>query len=251
MEHVPFAHIAVRLKISEATAREYWPQSRAVGQTLISKERSVTVVGIVEEARFGAQDETRMGEIYLPARLSPSTWKVYLVRTAGDPGGVVRQAALAIQTDVPGVLVRRAESFDSALLKSVRVHRFRTVLFCASAAAGLFLLAVGIAGLVATGVARRVREIGIRGALGAQRGQLVTMVILDHLRPALGGVAVGLLASWWTTRLLSAYLYEIDAHEPVVWAAAALGLLVVAVVAAWIPARRASAVDAMVVLRAE
>ena len=147
--------------------------------------------------------------------------------------------------------MRRAESFDSALLKSVRVHRFRTVLFCASAAAGLFLLAVGIAGLVATGVARRVREIGIRGALGAQRGQLVTMVILDHLRPALGGVAVGLLASWWTTRLLSAYLYEIDAHEPVVWAAAALGLLVVAVVAAWIPARRASAVDAMVVLRAE
>lgn len=237
--------------VSEATAREYWPQGRAVGQTLTSNERSVTVVGVVEEARFGAQDETRMGEIYLPASLSRSTWRVYLVRTAGDPESVVRQAALVIQTDVPGVLVRRAESFDGALLKSVRVPHFRTVLFGASAAAGLFLLAVGIAGLVATGVARRVREIGIRSALGAQRGQLVKMVILDHLRPALGGVAFGLLASWWTTRLLSAYLYEIDAHDPVVWIASALGLLLVAVVAAWIPARRASAVDAMIVLKAE
>jgi putative ABC transport system permease protein len=237
--------------VSEATAREYWPQGRAVGQTLTSKERSVTVVGVVEEARFGAQDETRMGEIYLPASLSRSTWRVYLVKTAGDPEVVVREAALVIQTDVPGVLVRRAESFDAALLKSVRVHRFRTVLFGASATAGLLLLAVGIAGLVATGVARRVREIGIRSALGAQRGQLVKMVILDHLRPALAGVAFGLLASWWATRLLSAYLYEIHAHEPAVWFVAALGLLIVAVVAAWIPARRASAVDAMAVLKAE
>jgi predicted lysophospholipase L1 biosynthesis ABC-type transport system permease subunit len=77
------------------------------------------------------------------------------------------------------------------------------------------------------------------------------MVILDHLRPVLAGVASGLLASWWATRLLSAYLYRIDAHEPAVWFAAAFALLVVAVVAAWIPARQASAVEAMAVLKAE
>jgi putative ABC transport system permease protein len=237
--------------VSDAVAREYWPRGRAVGQTLVSKERSVTVVGVVEEARFGAQDEVRMGEIYLPASLARSTATVYLVRTAGDPDAVVRGAALAVQGDVPGVLVRRAESFDGALWKSVRDHRFRTMLFGTSAASSLLLVAVGIAGLVATAVARRVREMEIRRALGAERGQLVNMVVLDHLRPALAGVGLGLLASWWTTRLLSAYLYEIDAHEPAVWAAAAFGLLVVAAVAAWIPARRASRVEAIAVLKAE
>ena len=77
------------------------------------------------------------------------------------------------------------------------------------------------------------------------------MVIIDHLRPSLVGLAFGLLASWWTTRLLSAYLYQVDAHEPAVWVAAALSLVLVAVVSAWIPARRASAVDAMAVLKAE
>jgi len=193
-----------------------------------------------------------MGEIYLPASLSRWDWTVYLLKTAGNPDMIVRQPALALQKkDVPGVLARRAESFDAALWNSVRLHRFRTVLFGVSASAGLLLLAVGIGGLVATGVARRVREIGIRSALGARSGQLVGMVILDHLRPSLIGVAIGLVASWWTTRLLSAYLYEIDAHDPTVWAAAALTLLLVTVVAAWVPARRASAVDPMTVLKAE
>jgi putative ABC transport system permease protein len=176
---------------------------------------------------------------------------VYLLKTGGDSETVVRQAALGVQADVPGVLVRRAESFDGALGRSVRVHRFRAALFGAFAAAGLLLLAAGIGGLVATGVARRVREIGIRHALGARRAQLVNMVILEHLRPTLAGVLFGFLASWWTTRLLSAYLYQIDAHEPVVWFIATLGLLLVAAVAAWIPARRASSVDPMAVIRTE
>ena len=105
--------------VSESTAREYWPASRAVGQTLTSKERSVTVVGVVEEARFGSQDETQRGEIYLPAGLSRSTFRVYLLKTSGDPDAVVHETALGLQRDVPGVLVRRAESFDGALLKSV------------------------------------------------------------------------------------------------------------------------------------
>jgi ABC-type antimicrobial peptide transport system permease subunit len=125
------------------------------------------------------------------------------------------------------------------------------VVFGVSAAAGLLLVAVGIGGLVATGVARRVREIGIRHALGASRPQLVRMLVVDYLLPSLAGVALGLLASWWTTRLLDAFLYRIDAHNPAVWAAAALGLLLVAASAAWIPARRASAVDPMVVLKAD
>jgi predicted lysophospholipase L1 biosynthesis ABC-type transport system permease subunit len=77
------------------------------------------------------------------------------------------------------------------------------------------------------------------------------MVIIDHVRPAVVGAAAGLLASWWAARLLRTFLYEIDEHEPLVWAAAALTLIVVTVLAAWVPARRASNVDAMRVLKSE
>lgn len=237
--------------VSEAIAKAYWPGSSALGQTLTGTTHTVTIVGVVSEARIGSQDEDRQGEIYIPLRLSRSSWRVHLLRTSADPDVVVREAALAVNRDVRGVLVRRAESLDGALLKSVRLHRFRMFLFTTCALAGLLLVAVGIGGLVATNVARRVREIGIRSALGATRGRLVRMVIIDHLRPAALGAAAGLLASWWAARLLSTFLYEIDEHEPLVWAAAALTLLGVTVLAAWIPARRASTVDAMRVLKAE
>jgi putative ABC transport system permease protein len=238
--------------VSERTAREYWPTGRAVGQTLSGPERTVTVIGVVEEARFGAQDETRMGEIYVPAGLSRRAWTVYLLRTAGEPDRIVREVALAVQKDVNGVLVRRAESFDTALGESVPLHRFRTALFGVAACAGMLLLAVGVGGLVATGVARRVREIGIRAALGAQSRQLIWMIVLEHLRPLLAGVGLGLLASWWSTRLLSAFLYQVDPHDPRVWFAAAVTLLLGATVAAWIPASRAAgAPNPMVVLRIE
>ena len=237
--------------VSEGTARAYWPRARAVGQPLESEKSTVTVVGVVAEARVGSQSDTRNGEIYIPASMSPRAPWAYLLRVTGDPEVVVRDAALVLQKERPGVLVRRAESFDSALANSVRLQRFRTILLTLAGGAGLLLLAVGIGGLVATGVARRVREIGIRGALGAQRHQLVSMVVMDHIRPLLVGLLLGLVASWWTTRLVSAFLYQIDAHDPLVWAAATGSLLLIATLAAWFPARRASRVDPMTVLRTE
>ena len=174
-----------------------------------------------------------------------------LLNTAGDPAHVIQDLALILRRDVPGVLVRRAESFDQALANSVRDHRARMVMFTLTGGAGLLLLVVGIVGVVASGVARRVREIGIRSALGAQQPQLVRMIVLEYLKPIAAGVAGGFVASWWVTRLVEAFVYQIDAHEPMVFAAAGATLLVVAAIAAWIPARRASAVDPVTVLRAD
>jgi predicted lysophospholipase L1 biosynthesis ABC-type transport system permease subunit len=171
------------------------------------------------------------------------------LKTAADPKVVVRDLPFVLRRDVPDVLVRRAESLDQAIAKSVRLYRFRTALFGLSGGAGLVLLSVGVWGLVASGVARRVREIGIRGALGAQQRQLVIMIVLDYLRPVIAGVATGLLASWWTTRLVTHFLYEIDPHEPFVWIGSVAALMVIASVAAWLPATRAIAVSPTTVLR--
>ena len=245
--------------ISEGTARAYWPGRRAVGQVLESSELpTVTVVGVVEEAKFGAQDDPRgFTEVYLPEGYAPGylaaqsiRW-MFLAKTAGDPDATVSDLPLILRRDVPGVVVRRAQSLDSAVAKSVRPYRFRTLVFSIAGGAGLLILLVGVIGVVASGVARRVREIGIRSALGAQQSVLTGMIVVEHLRPVILGVAAGLLLSWWSTRLLSSFLYQIDPHEPLVWAGAAMMLMLAAAGAAWIPARRASAVDPVSVLRIE
>ena len=237
--------------VSDATARAYWPGTRAVGQTLTSADRSVTVVGVVEEARIGAYDDSGGGEIYVPVTMARNAARTFLVRTSNRPGRVMREAAVAVRRDVPEVLLRRAESFDAAVSRSIRLQRFRTIVFTTSAVAGLVLLAVGIAGMAATGVAQRSREIGIRSALGAPARKLIAMIVFDHLRPAAVGVGLGLLLSFWTTRLLSSFVYRVDTHEPALWFAAVVGVLGVGTVAAWVPATRASRVDPMVVLKAE
>jgi len=239
--------------VSEETAKKYWPNERGVGQVLESADSSriVTVVGVVEEARLVSQDNPRGGQIYIPRGMSQTFSTVYLLKTAAAPNVVVRDLPFVLRRDVPDVLVRRAESLDQAIAKSVRLYRFRTALFALSGGAGLVLLSVGVWGLVASGVARRVREIGIRGALGAQQRQLVIMIVLDYLRPVIAGVATGLLASWWTTRLVTHFLYEIDPHEPFVWMGSVAALMVVASLAAWLPARRASAVSPTTLLRTD
>jgi putative ABC transport system permease protein len=181
--------------VSEETAQKYWPNERAVGQVLesVDPSRIVTVVGVVGEARWVSQDYPRGGQIYIPRGMSQTFSPVYFLKTSADPNVVVRDLPLVLRRDVPDVLVRRAESLDQAIAKSVRLYRFRTVLFALSAGAALLLLSVGVWGLVASGVARRFREIGIRGALGAQQRQLVAMIMLEYLRPVIAGVSTGLL----------------------------------------------------------
>jgi predicted permease len=240
--------------VSENLARAYWPNQRAIGQTLESSLEgappAVTVVGVVKDLRFGSQKDQAHGEIYLPSGLGGHLLKVYLLKTT-TPDDTARRAALAIRADLKGFIARRAESMETALSKSVREERLQAVLFGGAGGASLLLLAVGVGGLAAMGTARRVREIGIRSALGARRHQLVGMIVLEHLRPALAGMTIGLIASWWTTRVVRVYLYEIDVHEPSVWLAATMILVLVATIGGWLPARRAARVDPMVVLRAE
>ena len=239
--------------VSETIARAFWPGQRAVGQHLAG-DIELQVIGVVDDARFATQIEAAsFGEIYVPARIAtyPRGRTVFLFKTSRDPAIVAREVALAVNRDVEGVIVRRAESFGAALAKSVNLFGFRGVLFGVAAVAGLVLLSVGVAGLVAMGVARRLREVGIRVALGAQRGQIGRMIVVDHLRPVAAGLVLGLIASWWTTELLSAFLYGFTPHDARIWAGASLLLVGVSALAAYIPARRATTVDPAMILRVD
>lgn len=238
--------------VSVDTAAAYWPGRSAVGQILVSQEHGpFTVVGVIEGVRFGAQDDPLGGEIYIPRGLRRAPLITYLIKTAGDPARDVRNLALQLRRELPGVLVRRAESLDQALANSVKDRRATMVMFTLTGVSGLLLLGVGIVGLVAGGVARRRREIGIRTTLGAQPSQVTRLFVAQYLRPVAIGALSGVFAAWWAALLVEAFIYGIDVHEPMVFAAAVATLLAAAALAAWLPARRASAIDPLSVLRTE
>lgn len=216
-----------------------------------SEKVSATVIGVVEEARVGSQKERSIGEIYLPASLGRRIRTIFLVKSSGPAASTARNVAAVLKNEMPDMLIARAESFDGALSNTVRLERFQFLLFSIWGGAALVLLAVGVAGFVATSVASRTREIGIRASLGATPRQIVRMFVVTHLRVAAVGMLCGLIASWWTVKLINAFLYEVKAHDLTSWSAGICILLLVVTLAAWVPARRATAVDPIVVLRAE
>jgi putative ABC transport system permease protein len=237
--------------VNERLARAFWPNSRAVGQTLVGDRRTVTVIGVVEDARLGSERAEEFGQVYVPPSLATIRRTVFLIQTTGDPDRVARVAAEVLRRDLPGTVVRRAESIDAALLASVRYERFSATLLGVAGVAALVVVSVGVAGLVAMGVARRVREIGIRSALGARRVELVGMILFDQLRPVVAGVVVGLVVAWWAVSAIEAYVYRLNTHDPTLWVVATAILLSAAGGAAAIPAWRASSVSPTEALRTE
>lgn len=237
--------------ISNLIADSYWPNQRAVGQELTAGQRVTRVAAVVEEVRLGSQADVRWGEIYVPASSTRRTQTVFLVRTEMPPDLMAPEYAAVLNRDVAGVLVRRAESLEHALQQSVRLFAFRGVIFTAAGLAGLGIVLVGVAGLVAMNVSHRRKELGIRAALGAQRPRLVRLVVGAHLRPVAVGTMIGALGFWWTAEMLRAFLYAHEPYDAGLWILGAVALLTVAVLGAWIPAHRASGVDPARVLRSE
>ena len=244
--------------ISELLARRAWPGQTAVGRVvsqspmMITQLGDATIIGIVSDVRLQRLDEEGAGEVYLPLP-EPSRMRRFtiLLRTSGDPDAIASVVARRLRAWDSRVSVLAAESLRATVWGSVRSRTFDTVFYGSLAAAALVLVAVGIAGLVATAVARRRREIGVRMALGADRRGVRALIVRETIRPVIAGVIAGAIASYWTASLVKASLYGTSPHDPWSWSATVLTILVAATIAAWIPARRASRVDPMTVLRTE
>jgi ABC-type antimicrobial peptide transport system permease subunit len=174
-----------------------------------------------------------------------------LVKTPGDPLAMtelVRRELSLMDPDVPLTDVETMEGYvDQAMAGSRAMGRLLTVF----GAVALFLSAIGIFGVMSFSVVQRLREIGIRMALGARQGDVVRMVSRQGLALALAGVAVGLIAAFGLTRVMSSILYDVSAADPLTYGAFALFLVGVSLLAAWLPARRATRVDPVIVLREE
>jgi putative ABC transport system permease protein len=244
--------------ISETLARQRWPQQDPIGQTLEFGNmdgdlRPLTVIGIVADVRAGGLDRPPSPIVYVDYRqrgLRLNSSPTILLRSAAPAGQIVPAARAIFHDLVPDVPVKFS-TFADEMGGWLADRRFLLLLVGLFAASALTLAAIGIYGVVAFSVTRRTQEIGIRMAIGAQRGDVLRLVVGEGARLAAAGVAVGLAASLAVTRLLGSLLYGVSATDPVTFAALALLLSLVALAASYIPARRAMRLDPNIALRYE
>jgi putative ABC transport system permease protein len=245
--------------ISESLARRYFGNASPLGRRLTvgmeadGRPRWNTVIGVVADARhtdFLSQQDA-YSVLYLPLRQENPRELRLLLRAEADPMALVplvRRELLAMEPDQPLTEIKPfTRVMDETLLRA----RYTLVLLMVFAAIALLLSAVGIYGVMAYTVRMRTHEIGVRMALGATARDVVRMVVLQGLWPALVGVAVGLLGAWASTRVLAGTLYGVSPFEPLLFGLTALFLVAVALLAALIPVRYATRVDPAHALRAE
>jgi predicted permease len=249
--------------IDENLAREYWPNQDALGQRIRNGTNAPwkTIVGIVapvrhsqvvgEEASATGTEGSGKGVYYFPLYQENSPAVFLIARTNGDPTALSGAIRVAVHEVDPGQPVSDLRTMDQRIALSMGPRRSAVTLLSVFAAMALTLAAVGLFGLIRFNVAQRTQEIGVRMALGASRSDVLRMVLGESLRLALWGVAGGLIAAFALTRVLASLLYGVSATDPLTFVAMALLLTFVALLASWVPARRATRVDPLVALRYE
>jgi putative ABC transport system permease protein len=237
--------------INEALARSHFTNEEPLGKRISYGGRYHEIAGVVGDVKHSALDEEAKPEFYLPMAQSPSEFMTLAVRTSHDPlqmAAAVRSQVWAVDKDQP---VSNIHTMEQLMTNSVAPRRFSLLLLSVFALVGLALAAVGLYGVLSYTVTQRTHEIGIMMALGAQTGNVLRLVVRQGMVLALMGVAIGLIASAALTQWLKSLLYGVSATDPLTFAAIALLLATVALLACWVPARRATKVDPMAALRAE
>jgi len=238
--------------INETMARSYWPGEDAIGKRFrFSGEQWTTVVGITGDMHRQGLEKQVVPQVFRPDAQQPEDMLEVIVRTAGDPRTIAASVQSEIQSLDKSVAKFQVAAVEQQLGQETAERRFQTSLIGLFSLAALVLSAIGIYGLMHYFVAQRTNEIGVRMALGARYGNVLSLVLRQGLLLAGIGVMVGVLGAFALTRLLSSLLFGVTPTDPVTFAAAPAILLGVAVLACWIPARRAAAIDPVRALRQE
>jgi len=246
--------------INETLEKQYFRGQDPIGKRLKDggPERPIgpnnpwmTIVGVVGDVSYSGLAAPPEPTVYYPFKQAITTTQYVVVRTAGDPrsaGAAARDIVASLDKDLPIV---RLSTMDDLMTASVASPRFRTTLVAIFAAVGLLLAAIGIYGVMSYAVTERTHEIGVRTALGADRRDVLRLVLGEAIALAAAGVAVGLCGAFATTRLIRALLFHVEPTDPITFAGISLVLVAAALAASYIPARRAMRVDPMVALRYE
>jgi putative ABC transport system permease protein len=245
--------------VNQTLARTFFAQQDPIGAHVKwfsadeqGKPVWLEIVGVVGDVKNYQPGAAAMPQVY--ASYEQESWEAgmsFVVRAASNPVNVAAAVRSAIQSTSPDVPVFQVQPLSQFLAESLSTPRFNLLLFVLFAILAVGLAAIGIYGVVSYLVAQRAREIGIRMALGATHNDVLGMVVGNGIKLALAGVGIGLLCTWFLTRLMASLLYGVRPSDPATFAAVSLVLAAVALVASYIPARRATKVDPMVALRYE
>jgi len=240
--------------VSEAFVRTYFPNENPIGLRLIldPEQPPLEIVGVVGDARRIALDTAADPEFYVPFAQAPFRRMNLVVRpTADNSAATVASLRSAIASLDPSQMIWQTRTLDQLVDTSIAARRFNMVLLGVFAAVALILAVLGIYGVMTYTVRQRTHEIGIRMALGAQAYDVLKLVIRNGMTLALIGVVIGLAGALALTRVMSTLLFEVKTTDLATYASVAVGLQLVALIACYIPARRATKVDPLVALRYE
>jgi putative ABC transport system permease protein len=242
--------------INEAFARGFFAEGEALGQRVKigapgSPRPWMLIIGVVRDVKSDGLDAETTPEMYVPYSQNVSASMTLVARTLSNPEnsvGAVRGEVRAIDKDQPVYNIRTMEQL---LNQAIAQRRLNMMMLGAFALVALLLATSGIFGLMAYTVAQRTHEIGIRMALGAQKRDILKLVFGQGMSLTMIGLGLGLAAAFWLTRLMSSLLFGVSATDPLTFLSLALLLAIVALIACYIPARRAMKVDPMIALRYE
>ena len=254
------AHELRAVVVSQTLADAYWPGGNAIGQMIRNQGDDNTaweIVGVTEDVRFDGVADVPLPMLYTPlVRGEPGDLGAVrgmdvTLLTAGDPLDAVAAAREALSRVDPRLPMINPRTVETIVTESLAATSFAVILLGIAAAIALLLGGVGIYGVISYIVSRRTQEIGVRIALGAPAAAVLKSVMGQGMTLAATGVAIGLAGAFLMTRALASLLYGVEATDPMTFAGTALFLTVVAMLATWVPARRASRVDPIEALRAE
>jgi putative ABC transport system permease protein len=248
------ANAASFVLVNEAAARRVWPAEDAVGKRIKlgpnpANSPWLTVLGVVGNVRHMSLDTEPLPEVYRPYAASPLVAPILVIRTSTDPEPLRGALSATVRSVNPGVSAYNVFTMQELVDRSTAQRRFVMLLVGAFAVVALLLAAIGIYGTVSQAVTRRTAEIGLRMALGASPAAALSLVFRDGLRLTMVGIAAGALAAMALTQFMAKMLFEVRPLDPVAFGAAALALGAFALLACYIPARRATRVDPLTAMR--
>lgn len=256
-ERADFAPGSPRYVVDEAFAKKFFPNRSAIGGRFTFGPRPEkdtdwpTIIGVVRDIPHnGVEDKTGNPFIYQLIQGRPGGFGLY-VRSERSEGDTIAAMREKIRQVDPTITMLEARTLESAMDESFDTRRVVMLLMVAFAVLALFLSALGIYGVLAYDVSQRTREIGVRGAIGATRGQIIQMILKQGIWKAAIGLGVGLVAAWFLSHTMTSLLFQVKPNDPIVYVGVSALLLLVTVIASYLPARRAAKIDPMDALRAE
>jgi predicted permease len=242
--------------VDEVLARQYWPNQDPIGQHIAFDDANkgpwFTIVGVVAHSRSNSLEaDTNEGFYFLPIAQAPNRSASIVVRTSRPADSVANDLAAAVRAGDSSIPIYDVKTMEQRVNESLLGRKFLVILLGGFASLALLLAALGLYGVISFSVRLRTRELGVRMALGAQRGTVLKLVLLQGLRLAGFGILVGVIAAAALSQVFNSLLFRVSVLHAAPWLGAALLLLATVMLATYLPARRAASIEPMKALRTE